>query len=85
MCPKPQETADLATLTEEILNKKTSFFVQCTLISRVQPKFAKVIHGPFAIKTVVENLRRTDSEKILAKFVKIFKIYPLSFRKLEES
>ena len=28
MCPNPQETADLVTFTEEILIRKTSFFVQ---------------------------------------------------------
>ena len=29
MLPNPQETADLVTFTEEILNGKLHFFVQC--------------------------------------------------------
>ena len=31
MCPNPQEIADLVTFTEEILNGKLHFFVQCQI------------------------------------------------------
>ena len=38
MGPNPQETADLVTFTEEILNGK-SFFVQCISLRSTQKKF----------------------------------------------
>ena len=39
MQPNPQETADLVTFTEEILNGKLNFFVECDCNFVKQIKF----------------------------------------------
>ena len=39
MWPNPQETANLVTFTEEILNEKLAFFVQYLLVSHSRKQF----------------------------------------------
>ena len=45
MCPNPQETADLVTFTEEILNGKLHFFVQ-SLVIKSLINLTKVYQSP---------------------------------------
>ena len=43
MWPNPQETVDLVTFTEEILNEKFHFFVQCESTNRFSIEKNKII------------------------------------------
>ena len=43
MSPNPQETADLVTFTEEILNGKLHFFVQCNIFLKWDKHILAVI------------------------------------------